>query len=472
MGGVFKYFFLFLFLAGAGLCADPPKTLALAEAIEMALQNNLELARLSQRVRESELGISAAESDFSITITPMASIVSQDGEGSWRYGVRAGKKLEYGTILNLEGAVARRDDEDTSDSYGSKEGVVRLELRQPLFRNFGRLVNIERKTQARSDMDRAVRNYFQGRARLALNVTEAFEVVNRLKRQIELDQGSADRMDKLYRLTQAKEKQGKTTRIDTLRVDLQRGQALLRLTNNVERLTVAQQGLAELLGCPMDSKFNLEEVPLLDHIEESMENILGAAYENRLDYAQALHDLNDLDRGVALARKRLWPDVSLISSYSRRGKGGSFSDAFGFDDDSWFAGLVLESDLNSASERVELARKVSGRETGGLTIDILELAIAREVQEAMSDCRKSEAEGRIAERNKDLAGSRLKLSRRMFEIGRADNFSVTDAEQAYIDAENSLLMARSEASLSVYRLKYVLGTLVESPDWLKPTFVK
>ena len=82
--------------------------------------------------------------------------------------------------------------------------------------------------------------------------------------------------------------------------------------------------------------------------------------------------------------------------------------------------------------------------------------------------RRAHAELGILERNLDHAAARLQLAQRLFEAGRGDNFSVTDAEQAFLDAESRLLTGRSDATLSGYQLLQSLGTLTETPDSLKP----
>ena len=81
---------------------------------------------------------------------------------------------------------------------------------------------------------------------------------------------------------------------------------------------------------------------------------------------------------------------------------------------------------------------------------------------------RSRREVKIAERNMNLAASRLKLAHRLFEMGRGDNFSVTDAEQSMLHAENKVFSARAEARVSSYGLPHVLGTLIEVDVGLKP----
>ena len=274
-------------------------------------------------------------------------------------------------------------------------------------------------------------------------------------------------MDKLYRLTKARELQGRTTRVDTLRVDLQRGQAMLRLTNSVERLRTAQQELAELTGASLDTEFELAEIPRLEYGEEGVDSLMAVAFSNRLDYAQALDDVNDRERQVAIARRRLLPDLVLVGRVGRTGEGDSLSEAMSLDEDSWFAGIALESDLNTSADRAMLAIRQSDRTASGTSLRVTELAIARDVQQRASDCRRAGSELQIAERNVKLARGRVELARRLFDLGRADNFSVTDAEQAFVEAENGMLAAGSEASLAVYRLLHALGTLTEIPGELR-----
>jgi outer membrane protein TolC len=56
----------------------------------------------------------------------------------------------------------------------------------------------------------------------------------------------------------------------------------------------------------------------------------------------------------------------------------------------------------------------------------------------------------------------------MFTMGRETSFNVTDAETGLLDAESEMLAQRAEVSISAYRLLRVLGTLIESPDDLRP----
>ena len=277
------------------------------------------------------------------------------------------------------------------------------------------------------------------------------------------------RASTLARSTRAKEALGRATRIDTLRVELQRGQAMSRLESGRENLATAQQAFAELLGFPTSKRFDLRPTKLLQVKDAEKETALEIAFRNRLDYAQALQDQNDTQRGIAIARRGLLPDVSLVGRYERRDdeivieEGGPT-----IGKETWFLGVAGGSDLNRVLERNAVRQALVSDSANLQRLSALELSIEREVNQAILAYRRAHAELKILQRNLDYASARLQLSRRLFELGRGDNFSVTDAEDAFLQAESSLLVGRSQASVAGYDLMRAIGTLMKVPDELKP----
>lgn len=306
------------------------------------------------------------------------------------------------------------------------------------------------------------------KADLVLDVVTTYENILRLKHQVRSDEESFKRMDALYRLTRAKEVLGRTTRIDTLRVELLRGQALFRLEADQERLSSLQRDLAELLGFPPDTVFDLKPTSLLEFDLPPSEEVVGTALKNRLDYAQVLQDHEDTVRGVHIAKKRLLPGLKLIARHEWVGQGPDFSDATRLDESIWFVGLSVDTDLNLTQERAAYGQARIEKASASETIKIIQLSIARQVLQRLQAYRRAQAEVKIAGRNFELTAARAKLARQLFELGRADNFSATDAEEAYLLAENQLLLAQAEASISGYRLSHASGTLIEAPLNLKP----
>src|SRR5690606_22457663 len=309
------------------------------------------------------------------------------------------------------------------------------EFNQPLFRRFGRLVNEEPVVRATSALRRSERLYFARRSDLVLDVIESYESILRFERQVAADRESLDRAEELLRSTRAKEALGRSTRIDSLRVELQQGLARSRLAANTERLESERQALAELLGLDPDIVLALEPTGIFSIDLPTSHEAVERALDNRLDYAQALQDRDDAVRGARIAENLLLPDVTLTGRYERADKPLTF---FGGDRSRWFVGVRGETDLNDRAARIDLEQARLEEVSAEQRIRVVQLGISREVRQSMLAYRRARADLATFESNLDHASARLELARRLFESGRTDNFSVTDAEEAYLDAESRL----------------------------------
>ena len=454
------YLLLGCWLAANPLFADQP--LDLPAALNRALAQNRTLAQQALALRSADLGIDSARAEFGFSLRPDGGVERTQDEERYRYGLVLGKKFLPGTEVQAGPRVERAD----TDFASTRRTSWRVDLRQPLFRNFGALVQGESVVQAQQRLRSARRDYEQQKADLMLRVVDQFETLIRLERQVIAEEASLQRLDKLYRLTQARERQGRATRVDTLRVELQRGEAVSRLEANRERLSSQRRDFAELLGEPPDALFTLEPPPLLELDLPPVDDAVQVALAHRLDYAQTLQDYTDTLRGEKIARRGLWPDLAFVARYESFDTSGDA--VVGGDDSLWAVGLAGDTDLNQTRERSRLGQAVISRESARETIRIRELTITREVQQQTSAYRRALDELAIAERNYELAGQRARLARRLFELGRGDNFSVTDAEDALTQAEDRRLAARSEASLAGYRYLNTVGTLLEVPADLRP----
>lgn len=308
----------------------------LPRAINYALTRNRELIRSALTSESATLKIKETEAQFQITLGPDVSLTVPGAEPQLGAGLRASKRFLYGTEIGLSGRVQR-------ESNG--EGLLRLEIQQPLFRNFGPLIHGEPIVQATSALKTTRRKFEMQKTDLVVDVVQAYEDIFRLRRQIRSDEESVERMNALYRVTRAKEVLGRTTRADTLRVELLRGQALARLEANRERLSSRQRDFALLLGASPDTIFELAPTPALEFGIPDLEEAVNIALQNRLDYAQVLQDHQDAARGVDLARRQLKPDLRLTL-------GGQWSPGGRTGDGTWFVGLSLGTDYSPTKGRI------------------------------------------------------------------------------------------------------------------------
>ena len=447
-----------VFLAwSGGALGEEVRWLGLEEAIGLALERNRDLAVVGRGVDRAELGVEAAASEFGLQWSPDGNAGVAKGGDSWQYGLRVARPTRWGTEVSGGG---RFRSEGRDEEEGRREFTAwDVRVAQPLFRRAGRLVNEEGVMQARQGVRAALRQVEAAKAGLVIEVVETFERIRVLEEQIEGDVRALERARRLAALTEARERQGRASAVDVLRVDLLRGEAEARLASSRERLDVGRRSLAELVGARPDVVFRLEEPVRLALELPGTEEAVRLALANRLDYGQRFDGIEDARRGERIARRELWPDVSVVGQVSWL--------SGDVEEEDWFVGLTTGAGYSARRQRNEVARSRLEVVDAVDQMENLALVIARQVQQQMTAYGSAQVEAEIEERNFVVAMRREELARRMFEAGRGDHGSVTDAEDQLTQASIRRLNARARASVSGYRLLWVMGLLIDSPAELK-----
>lgn len=449
---------------GFTVSASAVEPLTMGEAVTRALAGNRELATAALTLQAADLSVADALNAFAVTVRPEGrASATQDGTAT-RVGLSVSRHTAWGT--DLESGVAF---DDLGDTVANRHtGAIHVGLRQPLLRGRGKEVQLDDVFSARAGRLTALRGFEDRRAALVLAVVQAHQQLARLQGQLVYDELSVTRYARLQKLTQAREKQGRASRVDSLRVDFQFGQAGAALSATRERLAAQRGDLCELLGAPPDAPLEAIPGPALELDDVTAEAAAGLALSNRLDYAESLQAVGEARRGTRVARQRILPTADLVASYGRQGAGETLGSGAHLDEEIWAVGLAGDTDLHRRSERSALSRSLLDAAAAEEGLATLENRIRREVQQSVLAYQRALEQAGFAGRNLVLARDRAKLARRLFELGRGDNFTATDAETELLRAQSQQLEAAAESTVAAFRLKSVTGTLVESPEDLKP----
>ena len=443
---------------------DTIDTLDLLTAINIALVNNRKILSAALTVEDRGYAIQGEKAAFDIQATPSGTASTSKQLDETRYGVRLSQKLSWGTEVGVDGGYTTRKNSDGDTTEGAR---VRFDLSQPLFSEAGRLIHLEPLRAAEEQFVDAKRSLGLRKEDIVVEVVGAYEAVLSGIRKVEIDEQSVERLQKLFDLTRTREAQGRSSKVDTLRVELQLGESKSRLANSEEQLQTSQQDFANLLGYRIDATFQLIAPPIMDIDVPNYEAAFVTALSNRLDYAQAIQRLDTADRQLAISRKRLQPDLGIRSSYTLTG-GQDDRDSLDLREEDWFVGLTIGSDLNRSREKAQYQGTRIRLSQTQLQLEDIQYEIARDVRQLIRAYRRSIADWHIKERNAALASKRFELAEAYFRLGKGDNFSVTDAEASWLEAESALLDARAEASLTGYRLLRGMGLLLPHDASLKP----
>jgi outer membrane protein TolC len=194
------------------------------------------------------------------------------------------------------------------------------------------------------------------------------------------------------------------------------------------------------------------------------------ALSNRLDYAQALDDVQSARRASGLSRRNLLPDIALLVRAERSGLGReaepAVKDPF---DDRIFAGLSWRGDWTGTRERWA-AREAELAETGAEdSLRVRERLIARDVLRAIDRYRTARSRHESAEQAERMAAARARLAQRLLDAGRLDSEDALNSEIQHIESVRQTLAAASDASVAAYEYLRAVGTLTDPPPDLKPT---
>ena len=460
---------LFIIMAGwfvgARAATNDSVLLTVEEAVSRALTHNRAIAAAELDLNGRAMSAEQARYQFAFNLAPVADALVRSSSDSFRYGLVGSQQLEFGTEIETG---VRADQVDPDNADRTRAGYAYVQVTQPLFRDWGTLVNREGIESADSRTIAARRVLELRKQDIVLQVIETCQGLLRLQRLAADEQRSIERYDRLLRLTRAKEKQGRATPVDSLRIALLKGQAEARKATAEEQRIALQADFANLLGADSDQRWMPAERDDLRIARPDRDTAIAIAISNRLDLAQAYQDYTDAQRGLRIARRNLLPDLSLVGRYERFDSGPDWSEAWAFDEDGWVVGLSADSDLLLRDERLGVRQAALGEQGALLRIADADALVRRQVDQALSACRRADSDQDIAARNLDLATRRANLAQRLFEKGRVDHTSATDAEIELLDARTQWLNARAESEIAGYRLLRAMGLLVEAPDELKP----
>jgi len=438
--------------------------IGLSQAIDSALKMNREIKKTLLTLESSGLNIQRAGFAFMFNVTPRISAEAGSAMDSTTYGLDVSKKSVIGTEATISAGTTKNCFPEAADTHRSS---ISVQIQQPILRSVGKLVNEEPVIQAKNSLKTARRQFEIQKTDLIVQVVSMHEELLMLQRQIDYEEKAIERLTRLNRLTQVREKQGRVTRVDSLRSSLRLGNEQLQYNNTKERLKSLRADYAELLGFPPATEFKVVPAPLVTVELTNTETAVIFSLQNRLDYAQILQDLEDAKRGVRIARRNLLPDLKMISRYELVGEGETLS-ASKPGESVWFVGLSLGSDILMRNEQVALSEAFIRNQLTEIRIEEVKSAISRQVQQEILSYNRAREQIVFAEKNYQVAKDRTKLARRLFEMRKGDSFSVTDAEGELSQAEIQLLSAQAETSTAAYKLKRVLGSLIEYPSDLRP----
>jgi outer membrane protein TolC len=435
-----------------------PSALTLDDVILLALDANRSLISSAYGVDGQELSLKATRSEFDIKLFPQASASATEEDRRVGGGVSVQKKFSMGPIASVGPEVFRNYDSEQSKAYGSQLGIS---LTIPLLRGFGSEVNLDSIRSAEYSLRLAKRTHYLVKVNTVLeavtatyNIVQQRELVNFFRAQSERFRGHAV-------MAEAKEKIGLATPIDVYRAQIRLKDSQTSLNRAQEALRNAGDRLKIVLATPLERALRVEAPLLIQPVDVDALQAVETALAHRVELKQADDDIEEAKRAARLAKNDLFPNLELVSTYTRLGNDDALNEATEFSEELWSVRLTSTTDWARSKEK-------AGYQQSLLTIKQRRLnrltrmdSIKREVRQFYDALEKARERIQIRNDQIDQAKGKLALANIKFSHGMANNFDLIEAETELQEARTNLLAAQIDYIVGIYRLRGAMGTLIE-----------
>ena len=458
-------------------------SMTLDEAIERALEMNLDIqtARLSPRMQQFTL--QSARAAFTPTLN-----------GTYGYNNSTNQstsQLDGGARTTTERHTLNTSIEQTLPWYGGSVGVGFQNSRTSTDNQFSTLNPSYRSTVGldytqpllaglRTDNQRAAlqTQEIQGQiTEIQLdqridNITEAIRQqywgLRAAIEQIEIQRRNLAQAQQLLADNQVRVRLGTMAQIQVVQAEAQVASAEQALLNAEIQWRNQELGLKSLLIGGADDPLlyqtiNPTELPAIDEQVVDIQDAIERALSERTDIRQARRERDIAEIDLDVTRNNRLPELNLSASYSLLGVGGTEYDRSGlggtpvlvreggyvdginsiagFDTPTWNVGLSFSYPIGMRSAKASLERARLAMEQRDLAIRSQELSIVTEVTNAGLAVRDTRLQLEAATRSRELSEQSLEAEVTRFNAGVATNFEVVAAQDALTSARLSELRA-------------------------------
>ena len=437
------------------------RRISLDEALRMALEKNLQIqiATLDVETVGPEVDatrakfhpVLGAEGSYLETRENFLSVIENRRIVDGRVFVR--QEVPTGGTVTLSGGWIDEEASGATNELGFSSGVVAVEVRQPLLR--GGRIYVARRLIEDAEYDLEIQQALLAADVLDVTAQTKIAYYNAVlsERLIDIVRAAIRRGEELVNASKALFEADRVTKRDVVSAEIQLSKDRIRLTSRLADQEIAQNLLRDVLGTPIGVSLKVTDrhIPFRP-IELRLDDWIQSAFWNRPELVAIRKRAEKADLETRIRKNDLLPVVDVLGSYSgdyRSNNSGS----------GWRVGGLIEIPLGNvaARRRLTAAKAQQARVEREYTQSQREIEL--EVREI--EIRLRESIGRLRDliRGVEQARAKRAIALARFELGRADNLDITDAEEDLVSAESDLLRAVVDYASNIA----LLETRIASP---------
>lgn len=422
-------FILASFLFGPSCAFAQGKTLSLAEAYKLAVENNENVLLATEGVAQAESTMDKAIS----TLLPK---------------------------ITAESRYTRYNDKKTAGSFTTQpeESVgVDLKLTQPLYTGG---IEWSARRQARLLIERTNTGVRYAREAVILRTSEAYFRVLKAIKDLDIKKAALKRAVERKKVAEARFRVGEVTKSAVLRAEAEAAGAEAALIKAGSAVTDSRNALKRVLGVSEDlGEVELTEPEIRLDTNMALDDFLKTAYEKRLDFRQSVLTQKISEEGIVYARGNFLPSLKLEGLYSWKDQD---PETTFFQKESVSASLIFSYPLfEGGLRKAELDEARSRLREAELRKTALRRDIEVEVREAFNSMESVKAALESYRKQLSFAEEDYKMVFEQFKYGLATTVDTIDADSTLVSAQSSLSSSIYDLQFAVIVLKWRSGTLLD-----------
>ncbi len=438
--------------------------LTLNDCVAIALKNNisLEIDRMEyNRVYQAKRGTRqsflpdlniSAERDFKTELDSIGN--TADEVTADQADIALTERLPLGGAITFSHRLSRSTNL-TSRLDDEPGRLWTISFTQPLLKGFG--YSIAFSDVKLADLDFQIEQFQLQNAILTtiFEVKSSYFDVLRQKKLVSATEAALERDRKLRDISQAKVDAKLATRRDVLSAEIILQQDFANLVQAQSDYQNALDELKDVMGVAIDREITLA-VTDLEFRPISIEESQWLDLALRNNYAIKVQEavLRRSEFQTRLTGNSLLPDLSFEGSYSRLNDNDVSRD----DRDRNLIGkLTLSYPLFNLAARADHQRTKIARKQIERTLENARRAVILDVRSVIRNLRNSEERVKILLKNIEAAQEKVEFATTMFNMGRASNLDITDAQEDLLSAEVELVQELADYYIEQARLEQILG---------------
>ena len=466
--------------------------LTVDDAVNMALEHNLDLTadRLDPQI--SDMRVAAANGAFKPTINssvlsnnqlqPPSSFLIPTATRTDVVTSNAGVAQHlpwFGTSYNVSWSTSHTNSNSFLTSYNPLlQSGLAINLSQPLLRDLAvdpaRLL-LETSRIGRDISDTRLR---ESVVHTAAAVKQAYWNLVAARANVDSRRSTLDLAQELMRVNKAKVDVGSMPPLDLL-------SAQAEVASNQEQLIIAETSVKQaedrLRLLIFDTTQRDAWSVTLDPIDSppiatpavDVDAAVTRALSDRVDLVRARKEIDTVDLGVKYAANQKLPDVRLNASYQASGLGGTqvlrtggfpgtivgpgdainfgsvVNQLFAHDYPTWAAGLSVSYPVGRSTDQANYARAKLERLQSATHLKSAEARAIQQIRDAAWKIEMNAKRIETARASRDLAEQRLDAEQKRFEVGMSTSFLVIQAQRDLAQAKTNELSAILAYDLSL-----------------------